>query len=200
MFYAIGPPVCLPRNLIRLPLVRQGTNWTCGVSAAQSLLRYLGPEFDYREDSLAGELKADSTNGTSYPNIVAFAQSKGLIVTIREELTLQDVITSIDKRIPLMVAYQAWDELEEGKSRVEYADKWDGHWSLLCGYDEKNFFFMDPSTLGTYGYVPYEEFMVRWHDEDGPSKRRLHHWAMSICKPDNSNEDKFFGDYAQYIG
>lgn len=45
-----------PSNLIKVPMLRQSTDFTCGVSALQSVFAYFGD--DYREDQLAKELKA----------------------------------------------------------------------------------------------------------------------------------------------
>lgn len=70
-------PVTLPKNLIRIPLVRQGTNWTCGVAAFQSVLYALANE-EWREDKLTERLKATPEDGTDHREMVAFARELGL--------------------------------------------------------------------------------------------------------------------------
>lgn len=43
-----------------------------------------------------------------------------------------------------------------------------------------NIYFMDPSTLANYTYVPIDEFLDRWHDWDGDKKVR--HLGIAIWK------------------
>lgn len=33
----------------------------------------------------------------------------------------------------------------------------------IIGYDLERFYFMDPSTLANYTYIPVQEFEDRWH-------------------------------------
>ena len=55
-----------------LPLTRQATDYTCGASALQSVLRYYGDE--WMETELANILKSDSNEGTRYNNISKFSK------------------------------------------------------------------------------------------------------------------------------
>jgi predicted double-glycine peptidase len=70
-------PVHLPKNLIHIPLVRQGTNWTCGVAAFQSVLYAFANE-EWREDRLAEKLKANPKDGTDHREMISFARELGL--------------------------------------------------------------------------------------------------------------------------
>ena len=67
-----------------------------------------------------------------------------------------------------------WDELCEYNRITED----DGHYVVLIGYkkdtekDTYIYYFMDPSTAGSYAYLTEEEFILRWHDNlEGESKR-----------------------------
>ena len=67
-----------------------------------------------------------------------------------------------------------WDELCEYNRITED----DGHYVVLIGYkkdakkDTYIYYFMDPSTAGSYTYLTEEEFSLRWHDSlEGKSKR-----------------------------
>jgi predicted double-glycine peptidase len=68
------PPLDQVANLIRVPLVRQGTNFSCGVAAFHSVIAYYGEEYlvdgetTIREDLLINELHTHS-QGTDYQNI-----------------------------------------------------------------------------------------------------------------------------------
>ncbi len=180
-------PIKLPANLIHLPLTRQATCYTCGVAALQSVLAYYGIEF--REDELAKKLKANTHDGTAYARIAKHAEQLGLHVDIHKDMAIADLKALLDKKLPVICLLQAWKD----KPR-SYADDWDdGHYVVAVGYDEKNIFFMDPSTLGNFAYVPTEEFVERWHDTDG--KERLKHFGMAVSR-ENSN---YIPDVAKYM-
>jgi len=149
-------------NLIRVPLTRQSSDYTCGVAVLQSILYFYDAQDDYSEDELVKELKADPVNGTSYQSMADFARSKGYLVDVRTEMAQDDTRNFIDNGVPVIVLIQAWAE-----SPVDYSRDWeDGHYAVAIGYDRDTVYFMDPSTLGNYTYLPNQEFLDRWHDED----------------------------------
>lgn len=159
-------------NLIQVPLTRQATDYTCGVAALQSILYYYGKEF--REDQLAGKLQANPKRGTQYPKIVDFARSLGFRLDVQTHMTLEDLKRRIDDRKPVVVLIQAWPD-----SPVDWSKDWkDGHYAIVIGYDSENIYFMDPSTLGHYTFIPIPEFLDRWHDVDDGT--RLYHFGMMI--------------------
>jgi predicted double-glycine peptidase len=168
------PAVALPANVIRVPLTRQATEYTCGVAALQSVLGYWGEE--RREDELARILKSNTVHGTGYKNIADFAKQHGYSVSINRSMTLPQLFAEIDKRRPVICLIQAWPD-----KKVDFAKDWnDGHYIVAIGYDSGNVYFMDPSTLGNYTYIPRSEFLSRWHDTDG--KERLVHFGMTVSK------------------
>jgi len=159
-------------NLIQVPMTHQATDYTCGVAALQSILYYYGKEF--RENQLAEKLQADSIRGTQYPNIVDFARSLGFRVDVQTHMSLEDLKKRIDERNPVVVLIQAWPD-----SPVDWSKDWkDGHYAIALGYDADNIYFMDPSTLGHYTFIPIPEFLERWHDEDDAVQ--LHHFGMTL--------------------
>jgi predicted double-glycine peptidase len=156
-------PLKLPSNLIPIPLIRQSTNYTCGVAALQSIL-YAYANKDYREDRLAKKLKATSEDGTDHREIVAVAREFGFEARAEQNMGLEKLKSYVDNGIPVIVAIQAWCG-EEGQ--VDWKHRWDdGHYCVVVGYDEERLFFMDPSTPGNYTYIPVQEFLDRWHDID----------------------------------
>jgi predicted double-glycine peptidase len=162
------------QNFIRLPLVRQTTDYTCGVSALQSLLLYYGEEYGERE--LAGMIGATPHRGTSYRSIMRFANQKfsdplkrNFQMQIKTHMTLDDLRQLIDRGKPTIVLMQAW-----GNPGVNWKTEWnEGHYAVAVGYDENNIYFMDPTVLGHYAYVPIEEFLDRWHDKDPITGEKL---------------------------
>lgn len=178
--------------ILRLPLVRQSTGYTCGIACVQSILRYAGYDFDIREDKLAEILQANPEEGTEYRSIVEYLNSvrysaeekdssmisrDGVQVfkaEARENISLEQLITFINEGRPVICALQAWGNPGE---TGDYSDVWnEGHYVIAAGYDDKNIIFMDPSTMGSYAYIPKTEFMTRWHDED--SNSRLNHFGI----------------------
>ena len=166
----------LKTNIIRVPTCRQSTDHTCGVASLQSILSYYGEEI--REDELSRTLGTTQDNGTDYKKIEGYARKKGFQVDLKLNAGTDDLKRSIDKGIPSIVVIQAWNS----NPKVDYDNDWDdGHYVVAIGYDEKNLFLMDPSTLGHYTYIPWDEFNKRWHDSDGEQK--LTHMMISIGKP-----------------
>lgn len=148
-----GDPI---RN--KVPMIRQGTGYTCGVAALQSILFHWGEE--WREDRLAQELGSTPEEGTNYHQIVRLAESKGFQVEVAIGMSLDRLTAAVDAGWPVIVAIQAWGDHPEA-----YAESWDdGHYVVVVGHDRENLYFMDPSTIGTYTFIPIEAFLTRWHD------------------------------------
>lgn len=181
----VMPRRAIPRrsdvpSLLPVPLVRQATDYTCGVSALQAVLQYYG--VSYREDVLARTLKADPQKGTDCKEIRRFAESLGFTIEERTGMSLDDLRGLLDRRLPVIVLLQAWPD-----HPVDYASDWeDGHYAVAVGYDEANLYFMDPSTLGNYTYIPNARFVVRWHDRDDHSV--YEHYGMAVSKPRSAHD------------
>ena len=183
-------------KLIKLPLYRQSHNFTCGVACVSSVLRYAGYDFDTREDRLLWELEATPENGTNYLKIAEYLESvrtedfpnTQVIATEvmcvdyasneadfgHTDSLLSQLREAIDDDSPVICAIQAWND--DGDYQAKTED--DGHYVVLIGYQkdtEKDtyiYYFMDPSTAGSYTYLSEEEFILRWHDNlEGKSKR-----------------------------
>ncbi len=171
-------------TILRVPLVRQSTSYTCGIACVQSILRYGGYDFDVREDILAEELSADGEKGTEYRKIVEYLNSvrystenatEGVQVfsaVPRTNMSLEQLTDCIDQGKPVIICLQAWaDSAVPGDVQtVDYSDIWEeGHYVIAVGYNERNIFFMDPSTAETYAFIPKDEMLSRWHDRDDNS-------------------------------
>ncbi len=168
-----------PKNLIRVPLTRQGMNYTCGPSALASILYYYDQSKVYLEADLAKELRSNDVDGTLVRDIVRFSEAEGFEVKAHYNWTLEGLKSSIDQGVPVLVLLQAWADLEVPGH--DYPSDWeDGHFSVAIGYDEKNIYFMDPSTFGHYTFIPTYEFLDRWHDVDGNQK--VYNFGMTITK------------------
>jgi hypothetical protein len=89
-----------PSNLIKVPMLRQSTDFTCGVSALQSVFAYFGD--DYREDQLAKELKAVPKTGTHYQEMMRLAKAKGYSVKVVKSMTIPELKKLIDNGKPVI--------------------------------------------------------------------------------------------------
>ncbi|HEY9731004.1 MAG TPA: C39 family peptidase [Drouetiella sp.] len=168
--------IAQPANLLKVPLMRQATDYTCGVAALQAVLAYYGQ--DIRENVLAKILKANHKNGTRYKNIAEYAKAHGVPVVIHRDMTIKQLEQSIRDGHPVLCLIQAW---ADPRKHFDYADDWnDGHYVVAVGFDNKQVFFMDPSTAGHYTYIPLSDFEKRWHDVDGAEK--LNHFGMTFMK------------------
>jgi uncharacterized protein YvpB len=168
-------------NLIRVPLVRQTMDYTCGVAALQSVLLYYGEEFGQTE--LARYLGVSTQHGTNYRAILRFAnrkfpdpQKRDFWMWKRCGMTIDDLRQVIDTGRPPIIPFQAW-----GRPGIDWKKEWkEGHYAVAVGYDENNIYFMDPSVLGHYAYIPVGEFLDRWHDRDPATGDKLIQCALVI--------------------
>ncbi|HTZ39690.1 MAG TPA: C39 family peptidase [Syntrophales bacterium] len=162
------------KNFIRVPLIRQMRDYTCGAAALQSVLVYYGEDIGQAE--LARLLGSDPQKGTSYRAILRFANRKfpdprkrDFWMWKRCGMTIDDLRQEIDRGKPAILAFQAW-----AKPGVNWKKEWnEGHYAVAIGYDENNLIFMDPSVLGHYAFIPVDEFLDRWHDRDPSTGERL---------------------------
>ena len=183
-------------KFLELPLYRQSHNFTCGVACVSSILRYAGYDFDTREDRLFWELGSTPENGTNYIKLAQYLDSVRVDCSFDtpvfetevlcsdypldgEDDTLSDSLLpwlrqSLDDDSPVICVIQAW------KDDCDYTTKEedDGHYVVMIGYqkdgekDTYNYYFMDPSTSGSYTYLSDDEFVLRWHDNlDGNPTR-----------------------------
>ena len=190
-FYAYGASaMALPESgngrLLEVPLYRQSHNFTCGVACVASVLRYAGYDFDTREDRLLWELGATPENGTNYVRIAEYLDgvrmdgSPDTPVFSTEIVCTNYASDEDDPALRLLAQFRA--ELDEGTPVICVIQAWrddgdytaatedDGHYVVLIGYgkdaesDTYIYYFMDPSTSGSYTYLTEEEFILRWHD------------------------------------
>jgi len=151
-------------NLLRLPDVRQTTDYSCGPTALQAVLGYYGEE--HFEQDLMELCQADPQEGTPPERLAEAARTLGFTTEIRQNMTLKELEGLIDQKVPVMVAAQAWRN--EDQKNTPWSNIWDsGHWMVAVGSDSDKVYFEDPSILGSLGEIPKAEFLERWHDIDG---------------------------------
>ena len=171
-------------SILILPLtdVQQETSYTCGASAAKSILLYYGIECT--EEQIVKEFDTTESSGTSPEQLVIGFKKHGLVAIIKEHATLEDIYYNLGNNFPTLVAVQAWLENYPPK---QWETTWeDGHWLIVIGMDDQNIYFEDPSLLGSRGYMSNEEFLSRWHDYTGEvpccdsSDRQYNHLIITV--------------------
>lgn len=142
---------------IQVPLKRQELKFSCGASALRSVLHYFG--INKTEEEIRQKAKTDE-NGTTTQNIIKVAKQFGLKTKAQYNMKEQELKDWIDKKIPVIICFQAWGY------KKYYKNKESGHYAVVIGYDEENIYLQDPSIEDARGYLPWDEFIERWHDID----------------------------------
>ncbi len=190
---SIAPRVEDVADFIHIPITRQATNYTCGAAVLASVLHWLDPKLDFTEDKLARQLKSNRTDGTTIASIDAFAKGLGLYVNWRDAWTIGDLEGSVAKGIPVIVLIQAYADFGSAGSAYDWKNDWkNGHFVVVNGLDEKNVYMMDPSSRGTYTYIPRKDFLDRWHDVD--IQVRHFNFGMTITNPRRMNFSSYDRD------
>jgi predicted double-glycine peptidase len=150
-------------KILEVPKTRQAHEWTCGPNAVQKICAYYGE--DHREADLAAMLGSSSLHGTNLQPIIDFFRKENFKVDVRENMTVADLKSYIDRGIPVIMMIQAWVEHPS-----EYQGWENGHFTVCIGYTRDEILFADPS-LYDIGYIPADKLLHRWHDEDLGGKR-----------------------------
>lgn len=171
----------MTKKILTFPELRQTFNYDCGASALQSVLTYYGIEV--REDKLIKEAKT-TKEGTEIKEILKVLKKYGLKGESRK-MTIRDLKTFINKKIPIIIPLQAWTD----KKNIDWKNVWeDGHYVIAIGYDEKRFIFEDPSSFNRT-YSDYDDFKKRWHDIDTNGKKYINHGIAVFGKKPVFSQD-----------
>ena len=188
----------IPGGSISVPApdLPQPTDYSCALAAA-SIARMYGVGPDSMEEFMQG--MNTGVNGTSPANIVRYLNRLGLRANIQRRMTREMLMNLLDKQISTVLDIQAW-----AKDRSVYADtnkNDNGHYVAAIGYSqeapqllaadgsrktlgtdsrETYFYFMDPSILCRYGFLPWSELDRRWHDDEGTEDKPKPNWHMGI--------------------
>ena len=152
-------------DMIPAPLVRQCFDFDCGCACLQSILRMFG--FNLRSEFVVRALRMSSEDPIDCHMVSDFLSCFSIDAFETEMNDIRELEKHLQKSRPAMTAIQAWG----GKSEMDALES--GHFVLCTGCDEKNIYFMDPSILGNYGFLPKKEFEQRWKDTDKYGARVL---------------------------
>ena len=163
-FIAIGLSGCSgdKGKILDFPVARQAYEYSCGPGCVQHIMTYYGE--DFHESELIDLLKTDKDEGTYVKDIVRFFHFNGLKTEVKEKMTIGELQNYVRREIPVITLIQAWGSEKDFNNR--YRDCWSsGHFVVVIGYTDKYLLISDP-VLFNVGYIPFSEFMDRWHDTD----------------------------------
>lgn len=101
-------------------------------------------------------------NGTTVHGVKKVLKQYGLAVKAEDKMSIANLKSYLDKKIPVIIALQAWTL----KKSIDWEKDWNnGHYAVAIGYDAKKIYFEDPSSV-VRTYLTYNELEKRWHDVD----------------------------------
>jgi predicted double-glycine peptidase len=162
---------------VPLPNVQQLEDYTCGAAAFQAVCCYFGVGPSDPDDYIAA-LGTNAKDGTKPEDIVKWARNLGLTAEYVVNMTDAELKRHLDAGHPVICSMQAYGQtarrIEQytAKKGGHYLDL-NGHYIVAIGYDDRNFYFEDPSLAGRRGFIPIADFGHRWHDNDSGHKLRL---------------------------
>ena len=183
------PSIPLPSDASIPPLVTQQVNYSCGDVASLSLLRFWDPA-DYAntpEEALYRPMETTPEDGTEPPAIEKYFNGvpglSGRFVSFERRARRHH-----GGRGPRAAADRGHPSVARGRfaraAPTVGVKEWDfGHYVVLTGYDDANFYFMDlDGSLPRYAYIPRDEFMDRWHDVlgKGDAAQQVQHMAIFV--------------------
>lgn len=148
-----------------VPLLHQASSFSCGAACTLALFLYWMPnDAPYEtEYDLWPVLETTEENGTEPRKMVEAMVAEGLEASYGSEFTLDEVRKHVDAGKTVILCFQAWP----GRRLEGWEFTWaDGHYSIVVGMDDDNVYIMDPSTHGSYVWMPNDELVERWHDVD----------------------------------
>lgn len=191
------------------PDLPQPTNYSCALAAA-SIARMYGVGPDSMDEFMEG--MKTKRSGTSPQNIAAYLNTLGLDARIKRKMSKEDLMDLLDEEISTIVDIQAY--ASDPKDYDDPSINHNGHYIAAIGYsssapqlagqprkrirlapstvgeakEELYFYFMDPSILCRYGYLPWTELDRRWHDDEGTRKKPRPTWHMGIVIRPNGHK------------
>ncbi|HVS37301.1 MAG TPA: C39 family peptidase [Gemmataceae bacterium] len=167
---------------VDVPGVQQHDDYSCGAAALMAVCSYFGVGPDDL-DEYKKKLGTNEENGTNVYEILKMARQLGLAAEIHHGMTFDELRKHLDEGAPIIVSIQAY-----GDPQTYYRDD-NGHYVVVIGYDESNFYFEDPVLPGRRGFLPIKEFDRRWHDDEGTTEKPDPHAHLGVViqrKPGDS--------------
>ncbi|MCX6717227.1 MAG: C39 family peptidase [Candidatus Taylorbacteria bacterium] len=131
----------------------------CGPASLKIILDYYGIKQSEKDLAKLCEVKKDL--GIDDQAIKRVAESLGLKVKIKNNSNFRDIENWLKKGVPVLV-----DWFTRGRTDYTDSDVPDGHYSVVCGLDDKFIYLQDPE-IGKIRKLEKEDFMAVWFDFKG---------------------------------
>ncbi|MCE9517384.1 C39 family peptidase [Candidatus Nomurabacteria bacterium] len=131
----------------------------CGPASLKIILSYYGIE--KTESELAKLTNLIPGLGIDDVSIVKTAEELGFKTEIKNESSLKDIATWLEKGVPVIV-----DWFTRGRSDYSDSEVADGHYSVVCGLDDTHIYLQDPE-IGSIRKIEHNDFMKVWFDFKG---------------------------------
>lgn len=122
-----------------------GAYWGIGPKKESDWIKILGTTYD---------------TGTPPKSIVQVLKDHEVSVKVKENLSIDDLLSNVEKGRPVLCPIQAWG------NRFYYRDTWCGHWIIVIGFNEKYIYCEDSFIPKARGFIEHDKFINRWHDTD----------------------------------
>jgi predicted double-glycine peptidase len=149
-------------NIIEFPELRQSYDLAGGASCLQGVLLYYGENANENDFNI-----------TSYNDFENIATARGF-TTISRLWSIDNIKGCIDSKTPVIIGIQVYSNLQD----IDYKITNDNlHYVVAIGYDDFNFIFEDPASLGL-ATLNYEELEKRWHFIDNGVE--IINWGLAV--------------------
>jgi predicted double-glycine peptidase len=157
------------------------TEYSCGASALQAVLKYWGKHFE--EEALMKLMGTNDEVGTYPEDMLRGIRALGLDAELRENTTLDELEAFTSAGHPVIVLAQVWRSQKDTPAAA--ADEWDcGHYIVVLAVDKNYVYFQDPYIRMGKGFVPRSTFLEHWHQIMGGAKvamsSKLHQVAIFV--------------------
>lgn len=174
---------------IDIPNLRQYGSYTCGTTCVQMLMNWIAPyNGDLNLTAYEEKLGTSEEDGTPPKNIIGYFEENEVKIAAEEKMSVNDLISALDRGHPVMMCIQAWSSSEDGYNTKD-PDNTDtylteGHWVICVGYQNQKdgyiFYFNDPACVG-YCIMSEDDLNDRWIDMD--AKGNIYdHYGIEICE------------------
>lgn len=168
----------LPKGAIRLPIIKQETETSCGAAVLMSILRYWNTAKEIKSENELRKILKTNKYGTKSKKIIEIAHKFGLNAKGSFDNKINDIKEAIKNGLTPIVTIQAWPEGQE-----DYC----GHYVAAICVDEQNIYFMDPMVPG-YNYIDIKSFEENWYSTDYDDKNIAKCEIILISGKSNQNE------------
>lgn len=147
---------------IPLPYYPQHTNFSCGPVCLKMLFAHHG--VDYSEEKLIQLCHSVPKFGTSHEHLIEEVRREHFYPHQKTSATIEDILQYLDTGTPVLVNY-----LNPTTNN--------GHYSIVCGYEEESLILADPTNGADY-HISHQEFFSHWHNKNNTSSG----WLLVVTK------------------